>query len=120
MRFRLTQPKLPRLTEKQVIAACLDVLALRGYWSARLHAGTFKSADDRRWVKGVAKGTPDYACIHGEYPGFLLELKRPGAKASPEQNQKHFEIRLGFRLAIAVVDSVEALGVWLDQHERRG
>ena len=41
--------------------------------------------------------------------GFLLEVKRPGADVSPEQKQKIMEIRLGYHLAIAVVDSVDAL-----------
>lgn len=116
MRFRLQSPR-PRLSENDVEKACLHLLALRGYWVARLHAGTFKSVDGRRWVRGAATGTPDYACMHAARPGFLLEVKRPGEKPSPEQDQKHLEIRLGFSLAISVVDSVEGLVVWLNQHE---
>lgn len=99
--------------------ACLDVLRLRGYWVARLHAGSFKSADGARWIKGVAKGTPDYALEHERFPGFLMEVKRPGGQLSPEQTQTHLEIRLGYRIAIGTVDSVDALVLWLDQHERR-
>lgn len=112
--FRLTAP---RLTENHVERACLDLLRLRGYWSARLHAGTFKTVDGARWIKGVAKGTPDYGALHEFYPGFLLEVKRPGEKPSPEQEFKHWEIRAGYRLSIATVDDVSRLATWLDAHE---
>lgn len=118
MTFRLTPAKLPRLSEREVIRACLDLLALRGYFVVRVHSGTFKSVDDRRWIKGAPKGTPDYACLHARRPGFLLEFKRPGAKPSPEQDTKHFEIRIGYQLAIGTVDSVEGMLAWLEQHER--
>ena len=97
--------------------ACLDLLRYRGYYVMRLHAGTFKSADGKRWIKGVEKGTPDYGCIHERFPGFLMEVKRPGAEPSPEQIRKILEISRGYRLAIAVVDTVDALEVWLRQHE---
>jgi hypothetical protein len=113
--FRLTPP--PRLCENDVERACLDLLRIRGYWVARLHAGTFKSADGLRWIKGVEKGTPDYATLHEHFPGFLLEVKRPGADATPQQKTKIMEIRLGYHLAIVVVDTVDALAAWLRQHE---
>ena len=118
MKFKLRSPKPPKLNENDVERACLDVLALHGYWIGRNHSGTFKSVDGERWIKGAPKGTPDYACLHADRPGFLLEVKRPGESISPEQEQKHFEIRLGSRVAIAVVDSVEALVAWLDHHEK--
>jgi|SRR5882672_8493213 len=118
MRFRLKPPKLPRLSENDVEKACIDLLHLRGYWVVRLHAGTFKSADNRRWIKGAEKGTPDYAALHHRFPGFLLEVKRSGASPTPEQETKHKELRIGFRLAIGVVDSVEALVAWLNHHEQ--
>ncbi len=117
--FRLTPPKLPRLSENDVEGACLDLLRYRGYWVGRNHCGTFKSADNRRWIKGAPKGTPDYTCLHGSRPGFLLEVKRPGEEPTPEQERKHQELRLGFRLAISTIDSVEGLLAWLAQHEAR-
>jgi hypothetical protein len=114
-RFRLKPP--PRLNENDVERACLDLLRLRGYWVGRNHCGTFKSADGNRWIKGAPKGTPDYVTCHAHFPGFLLEVKRPGEEASPEQKTKIMEIRLGYHLAIAVVDTVEALSAWIRQHE---
>jgi hypothetical protein len=93
------------------------VLRLRGYLVVRLHAGTFKSIDNRRFIRGVEKGTPDYACMRGR-AGFLLEVKRPGEMLSPEQERKHEELRAFFRVTIGVVDSVEALAAWLENYER--
>ena len=119
MAFRLKPSKTPTLRENDVETACLHVLALRGYWVGRNHCGTFKSADNRRWIKGHPKGTPDYVCMKGPQ-GFLLEAKRPGAKTSPEQDQKHYELRQFFRLTIVTVDCVEQLIAWLDEHERAG
>lgn len=97
--------------------ACLDLLRYRGYWVGRNHCGRFRTADGRRWITGEPKGTPDYTCLHESFPGFLMEVKRPGAEPSPEQKQKILEIRLGYHLAIAVVDTVDALNGWLGQHE---
>ena len=94
------------------------MLGYRGYWVIRVHTGTFKSADGKRWITGAKKGTPDYVAVHERFPGFLLEVKRPGAEPSPEQIKKHREIRIGFRLAILTVDSVEKLLAQLAQHER--
>ena len=115
--FALT-PFKPRLSENDVEKACLDLLRLRGYWPARLHAGTFKSLDGKRFIKGVEKGVPDYCLCHRLYPGFLLEVKRPGEAPRPEQALRIMEIRMGYHLAIAVVDDVIALDQWLNQHEK--
>lgn len=113
--FKLTPP--PPLRENDIERACLDLLRYRGYYVMRLHAGTFRTADGKRWIKGVQKGTPDYGCLHESFPGFLMEVKRPGADATEDQKQKILEIRLGYHLAIAVVDTVDALEVWLGKHE---
>jgi hypothetical protein len=118
-RFRLTPPRPPRLNENDVERACVDVLRYRGYYVIRLHAGRFKTADGRRWITGVDKGTPDYATVHERFPGFLLEVKRTGASPTPEQTNKHRELWIGYRLAIVSVDDVAALVLWLDQHERK-
>lgn len=113
--FRLKAP--PGPTEKQVTAGCKAVMERRGYKPLRLHAGTFKSADNLRWIKGVAKGTPDYLGVHELYPGFLLELKRPGNVPSPLQEAKIWELRIGFRLAVVVIDDAQLLEPWIDAHE---
>jgi hypothetical protein len=116
--FRLTSPRV-KLVENDVEKGCLDLLRLRSYWPVRLHAGRYKTLDGRRWITGVEKGTPDYALEHAIFPGFLLEVKRPGEVASLEQAAKHREIYLGYRLAICTVDSVESLARWLDGHQER-
>jgi hypothetical protein len=96
--------------------ACLDLLRLKGYWVIRQQSGRFKTPDDR-WITLGQKGLPDYAAVHETFPGFLMEVKRPGADLSPDQKTKIKEIRLGYRLAIAVVDTVESLMEWLGEHE---
>lgn len=115
--FRLT-PFRPKIVEKHVTEQCRHLLSIRGYWPARLHAGKFRTLDGARVITGVEKGTPDYAYLHGIYPGFLLELKAPGEGPSPEQRLKILELRQGWRLAVAVIDSGVALESWLNDHEK--
>lgn len=110
-RFRL-KPRVVKVTENHIEQQCLTLLALGGWHVQRNHTGSFKSADGRRWVKGHPKGTPDYTCIKGRN-AFMLETKRPGEKASPDQIERHKELRLLFNIEIATVDSVEALNAWL-------
>lgn len=117
-RFRLTSPKI-RLVEDDVVEACIMVLNLRHYWTRRINTGLFRTLDGRYHPEGT-KGDPDYVALHETFPGFLLEFKRPGGKLRPEQEQRHFEIQLGYQIAIAVVDSKEALECWLNKHEKQG
>jgi hypothetical protein len=109
--FALTSQKI-QLSENDVEKQCLDLLGLHGYWLIRLHSGRFKTADDKRWITGVDKGTPDWAAVKA--PSFLMEVKRPGGKLSDLQRQKIREIETCFRLPIVVVDSVEELQHWLE------
>lgn len=118
-RFRLTPPVRVKLVEAHVVKACLDILHLKQYWTAKLHAGVFKTLDGNRYVTGVPKGTPDYIAVHQYYPGFLVEFKRPGQSPTPEQEQVALSIRLGYRLATAAVDSVDSLSEWLRLHEAK-
>ena len=110
MAFRLTSP-IVKLSENDVEKQCLDLLRLLGFNPIRLHAGTFKSLDGKRHLKGVEKGTPDY-CV----PLFYVETKRPGEKPTPEQTQKIEELQLIWKLPSAVVSSPEELQLWLEQH----
>ena len=112
--FRL---EAPRASENDIEAGCLTVLRLRGYWVARLHAGTFKTVDGQRWIKGNDKGTPDWVAMRGKR-GLLLEVKRPGAKLSLDQQRKIAELRTDYGLPIVVVSDAFQLSAWLDQHER--
>jgi hypothetical protein len=113
--FRLTRQC---LTEKDVVAACEDLLAVRRWRCFRLQSGRVRTPDGR-WLTLGEKGLPDYNVMHEYYPGFLMEVKRPGRQADPHQLQKIHELRIGFGLAICVIDSPRALTVWLNEHERR-
>lgn len=115
MPFRLTSPA-PKLRENDVERACIDLLRYRGYWVIRQHVGRFRTPAGA-WITVGETGLPDYATVHARYPGFLLEVKRPGGVPSPEQARKISEIRQGYGLAITAVDTVEALVSWLDRFE---
>jgi hypothetical protein len=114
--FRLRPPS---PSENDVEAGCLQLLRLRGWYPVRLHAGTFKTVDGLRWIKGVDKGTPDYIAVHETFPGFFMEVKRPGKKPEPLQVAKITELRGVRRLHVTVVGSPEELQHWLNHHERR-
>ena len=115
--FRLKRQKI-QLSENDIEKQCLDLLRWRGYYVIRIHSGLFKTCDDK-FITMAEKGTPDYAVIHSHFPGFLLEVKRPGAKASDDQVKQHLRLRLGYRLHIITISDVKVLSTWLDQHERQ-
>jgi hypothetical protein len=108
----------PRLVENDVELQCLHALRLRQYQPERLHAGTFKTLDGRRFVKMHEVGTPDYVVAHAIYPAFYMEVKRPGKSKTGEQERRHLELAID-RLAVVTVDRYESLLAWLAQHEQR-
>jgi len=108
----------PTLVENDVEAQCKTILELHNYWAVKLHAGVFKTLDDRRHVHGVKKGTPDYICAHEFHRNFLLEVKRPGGDLSPDQVCEIEFLKLRYRLPIVVVESVDELCKFLALHER--
>src|SRR5215831_5592017 len=107
--FRLQRP---RLNENDIEAACKDLLRVRQWWVSRQQSALVRTPDGR-WMRIGEKGIPDYAVIHKHYPGFLMEVKRPGRDLDPHQVQKIHELRIGYGLAICVVDSARALRIWL-------
>lgn len=113
--FRLTAP-VP--SENDIEAGCVTILELHNYWVVKLHAGVFKSLDDRRHIHGVKKGTPDYICAHEFHRNFLLEVKRPGGELSHDQIAQIEFLKLKYRLPIVVVESAEELCSFLAKHER--
>jgi|SRR5580765_2263861 len=113
--FRLTRPT---LNENDIEAACLDLLHIRGYKEERLHSGRFRTMDGKRVITAGEPGIPDYVTVHRQFPGFYLEVKRPGGQPKPHQETKIRELRSGWRLAVAVVDSAMNLRDWLNAHER--
>ena len=109
MPFRLKSTRV-KLTENHVEKQALDLLGLYGLNHHRLHAGLYKTADNR-WLSGEKPGTPDY-CV----PRFYIETKRPGAKLSPEQVKKIEELKLIWNLDTAVVSDADELLAWLKNH----
>lgn len=116
-RFRLKANKVV-LVESDVILACKDYLARRGYWCVRQHVGKLKTPDGR-WITAGYRGLPDYATVHAFYPGFLIEFKRPGAVPKPHQARTIWELQQGFGLSIYVCDCFEVLPAIVNAHEDR-
>ena len=117
MTFRLTEPK-TRMSEADVIADCTQVLNKRGYWLHRNPVGMFRTLSGNPVEFGPV-GIPDYTAIHGTYPAFFIEFKRPGKVLRPSQREKFSKIQFGFRLNAVMVDSVEQLIEWLSGHEKK-
>jgi hypothetical protein len=103
-------------SENDVEAGCLTILEFHKYYVQRVPCGTFLTLDGR-YQKGAPKGTPDYACMHAHYRNFLLEVKRPGGRLSPDQEKRIEFIRLHYELPIVVVKSVDELCDFLAKHE---
>lgn len=115
-RFRLTPPRI-KLTENDVERECLDLLRARGYYPLRLQSGVFRTLYDNRPLRVGEPGLPDYIAVHPAYPAFFLEAKSSGGKLSPRQRDKIRELELGWQLKTAVVDCVEKLINWLNEHQ---
>ena len=116
-RFQLKSPGI-KLSENDVESGCLDLVRLRGYWPVRMHAGLFKSADCKRWIRGVEKGTPDWLAVAP--PSFFIETKRPRRGVlTDEQERKIFELEKFWGLQTIVATGVEELLAWLDRHRPR-
>jgi hypothetical protein len=113
--FRLVAPT---PSENDVEAGCLTILNLHHYWVVRLHAGLFQSMDCLRKIKGVDKGTPDYACLHERHRNFLMEVKRPGGALNDNQKIQIANLQRNFGLPVVVVESAEELCNFLARHER--
>lgn len=117
MPFRLTSPVI-KLSEADVVDQCVGYLKARGYWCRPNHVGRFRTMAGG-WITEGPEGCPDYTALHGEYPGFLIEFKRPGKRLRPTQRTQFQVIQFGFRLAAVMVDSLDELIRWLDGHEAR-
>jgi hypothetical protein len=117
-RFRLTPPQ---PSENDVERGCLDLLWYRGYRPVRANSGLFATLDGlcdqcrarARRIRIGEPGLPDYSI-----PRFMMEVKRPGAKLSREQEEKRVELGL-HGVPVVVPDCPEALLAWLDAYERK-
>jgi hypothetical protein len=126
-------PQAMELKEQPISKSIQDYLDKRGIYNDRLNSGRvqvvkmFKQKDGKlkrfdTWLQLAKKGTPDRFCIippaldpHG-LGGWLMfiEVKRPGKKPTPEQNERHQELRNAGAVVI-VADSLES---FIAQFER--
>jgi hypothetical protein len=118
MPFRLTSPAIKR-SEDDVIEQCLAFLKRRGYWCQRNPVGKWKNVFSNNIMTMGPVGIPDYIAVHGIYPAFFVEFKRPGKFLRATQQTQFQVIQFGFRLQAVMVDSLEELMRWLEGHEAR-
>jgi len=128
-RFDLTSPEI-KITENDVEKACKQLAEYKGYWPIRQHVGRYIHADERviralneagvryRVATLGQKGLPDWAFLHGERVGFMLETKPPGGKLSPDQDRMHWVLRQCHRIKVYTADSVAMFEGFLEDHER--
>lgn len=75
-------------------------LANRGVWNERLNSGKIETRDGRR-IHLCERGTPDrIAVVRGR--AIFVEVKTFGEKCSPEQLEKHDELRQSGSIVIVV------------------
>ena len=115
-RFSLKSPHF-QLSENDVEKQCLDLLRIRQWWPIRLQSGKFKTVDNR-WITVGQKGIPDYVVVHAAYPGFFLEVKRPGALPTAEQRDRIRELQF-YELTVLWCSSKDELNDWLNDYEKR-
>lgn len=71
----MTISRIPAIREKAVLAACLQLLRMRGIFHLRNNTGATRIGG--RYIRFGAPGSPDIiACINGVFVG--IEVKRPG------------------------------------------
>ena len=126
-------PQAIELKEQPISKSIQDYLDKRGIYNDRLNSGKvqvvkmFKQKDGKlkrfdTWLQLAKKGTPDRFCIIPpslDPKGFggwmmLIEVKRRGGKTSPEQLERHQELRNAGAVVI-VADSLES---FIRQFER--
>lgn len=100
-------------SEHEVQTQCNNYLRLKGWYCERLNAGQYPigAGASRRYVMGVAKGTPDALAfrLHPSGDGvrlWFIEYKRAGNKPTPLQAEKMAELE-DFGALCSVVHSLE-------------
>ena len=99
----------PRISENDVEAGCKTILALHQYWVIRLHAGVYQTLDGRRHVRGVPKGTPDYACLMVGIAIFCSKSSGPAASFRPTRSFRFPSIRKSWDVPVVAVETVNQL-----------
>ncbi len=103
-------------SEALVSKSIQDYLNARQVYNDRLNAGSFERVSTytdkngqqkeyRRWYKGAKKGSPDrFAIVKGLF--IAIEVKKLGKKPTPEQIERHDELRRAGAVII-VSDSID-------------
>lgn len=117
--FRRRPRRPPPPLERRFHIALADLLRIGiapGWWASHLPAGEFRTPATARLLArlGVCRGLPDFLILGPDGVHFL-ELKRKGAKPTPDQADFMVRCRKA-GIPCAVVDSfdqaVEQLRIW--------
>jgi hypothetical protein len=101
------KPLIPGLTETQILAQCLDLLACYGVDADRQNTGGVIVEDKKRdRLRYIRFGKPGNTDITGMLPDgrkLDIEVKRPGKKPTPEQYAR-----------IRKTNAMNGVGFWID------
>jgi VRR-NUC domain len=101
--------------EKDIQKAILEYLQLRGIFAWRNNTGSFAFPETktkaRRFFRAGKPGSGDIIGLTGKGQFFSIEVKRPGQKATPDQEAFMREVRMNNGLAFVAfsVDDVEGV-----------
>ena len=93
------------IRETSLSARIAEYLTAQKIYHDRLNCGTVKT-DNGNWLYLCKTGTPDRFAIVRGYIVFI-EVKRLGEKPTPEQTERHDELRKSGAIVL-VVDSYES------------
>lgn len=112
--------KLPQASEHQIQTSVMHYLRMKGFYVERLNAGKYSVGEgrQRRFINGVAAGTPDLIAFKEIYPDgapnkaevflLFLEIKVPGNKPTLLQTAKMQELE-AYGATCYVIHSLEEL-----------
>jgi hypothetical protein len=97
--------------ESGISSAIREYLDARRIYNVRVNSGKVRGPSGS-WIHLAPAGTPDrFACYRGRL--IAIEVKKPGEESSPEQLEKHEEIRKSGGVVIvaeSVDDVIRAIG----------
>ena len=89
--FAAGKPAPLTIKETPLSAQIKEYLDGRNIYNDRLQCGQFQTPSGH-WMRGSKTGTPDrFAILSGQI--FFIEVKKYGEKPTPEQLEKHAELR---------------------------
>lgn len=113
MKSKPLKPYIKKPTERDVLNACLQWLAVNGYFVWRNNTGGYKINDGAgRFIRYGAKGSPDIIGMTKQGQFLGIECKAGRNKQEPEQIEFEAKIKASggiYILAYSVDDLIKSL-----------